>query len=73
MSRESSSRGRAFRSPDLQSQPDDIYQEIHVDPRFGLIRLNKPYGSWRRVATANRKRETAEISTRRRVIDGRTL
>ena len=51
----------------------DIYQELYVDPRSGLIRLNKHHGSWRRSAAEYRKREAVEIAARRRIVDERTL
>jgi hypothetical protein len=50
-----------------------IYQELYVDPRSGLIRLNKNYRSWRLAAADSRKREADEIAARRRVVDGQTL
>jgi hypothetical protein len=50
-----------------------ISQELYVDPRSGLIRLNRHYRSWRQGAAESRKREAAEIATRRRVVDDRTL
>jgi len=50
-----------------------ISQELYVDPRSGLIRLNKGYRSWRGVAAENRKREAAEIAARRRVVDEHVL
>jgi hypothetical protein len=50
-----------------------VSQELYVDPRSGLIRLNRDYRSWRRGAAENRKREAAEIAARRRVLDERTL
>jgi hypothetical protein len=51
----------------------DIHQELYVDPRSGLIRLNKHYRSWRRHAEEDRKRKAAEIDSRRRVVDEKTL
>jgi hypothetical protein len=50
-----------------------ISQELYVDPRTGLIRLNKGYRSWRRGVAERSKREQAEIASRRRVVDERTL
>ena len=50
-----------------------IYQELYVDPSSGLVRLNKDYHSWRQSAAKRRQREQAEITARRRTLDGRTL
>jgi hypothetical protein len=50
-----------------------ISQELYVDPRTDLIRLNKNYRSWRHGAAERRKREQAEIAARRRAVDERTL
>jgi hypothetical protein len=50
-----------------------VSQELYVDPRSGLIRLNKHYRDWRRDAAANRKREAAQTAARRRMIDESTL
>ena len=50
-----------------------IFQELYVDPRTGLIRLNKDYRSWRHRAAERRRREQAEIADRRRTVDERTL
>jgi hypothetical protein len=50
-----------------------VSQELYVDPCSGLIRLNRHYRAWRRGAAAYRKREAAEIASRRRVVDERTL
>jgi hypothetical protein len=50
-----------------------IYQELYVDPRSGLIRLNKHCGSRRRRAAEYRKRKAAETDSRRRIVDEKTL
>jgi hypothetical protein len=50
-----------------------IYQELYVDPRTGLIRLNKDYESWHRGATKRRQREQGEIAARRRTLNERTF
>ncbi len=50
-----------------------ISQELYVDPRTGLIRPNKGYRSWRHGAAERRRREQAEIATRRRIVDERTF
>ncbi|MGC2260373.1 MAG: hypothetical protein WA594_18830 [Candidatus Sulfotelmatobacter sp.] len=49
-----------------------IAQELYVDPRTGLIRLNRNYRSWRHSAAERRRRDLAEIAMRRRVVDERT-
>jgi hypothetical protein len=56
----------AFRRDDAA-----IRQELHVDPRTGLIRRNKAYQSWRQASAARRTAELAEIDARRRVLDER--
>ena len=48
-------------------------REFYVDPRTGLIRANKDYRFWQRADAEKRRREEAEIATRRRVLDERTL
>ena len=50
-----------------------ISQELYVDPRTGLIRPNRHYRTWRQDAAESRKREAADIATRRRVVDEHTL
>ena len=50
-----------------------ISQELYVDPRTGLICLNRHYRSSRQDAAENGMRETAEIATHRRTVDERTL
>jgi hypothetical protein len=50
-----------------------ITQELYVDPRTGLICLNRHYRSSRQDAAENGMRETAEIATHRRTVDERTL
>lgn len=50
-----------------------LSQELYVDPRTGLIRLNRDYRSWRRAAAESRNRQTAEVARRRRFVDARTL
>jgi hypothetical protein len=48
-------------------------QELYVDSRTGLIRLNRHYRSWHQGAAEYRQREAAEVEGRRRVVDERTL
>lgn len=50
-----------------------ISQELYVDPRTRLIRLNKGYRSWRHGAAERRRREQLEIEDRRRMLDERTF
>ena len=50
-----------------------IFQELYVDPRTGLICLNRHYISSRQDAAEYRKREAAEIAARRRTVGERTL
>jgi len=51
----------------------DISQELYVDPRTGLIRLNRNYRPWRHEVAERRRRDHAEIAMRRRVVDERTV
>lgn len=46
-----------------------LRQELYVDPRSGLIRINKHYGVWRHERIEKAKRARAEIEARRRTID----
>jgi hypothetical protein len=55
----------------FRSRDGAISQELYVDPRSGLIRLNKGYSSWRRTVAERKQREQAEIDSRRRIIDER--
>jgi hypothetical protein len=50
-----------------------VSQELYVDPRTGLIRLNGNYRPWRRAVAERRRRNHAEIAMRRRAVDARTL
>ncbi len=50
-----------------------MYQKLYVDPRTGLIRLNKDIHSWRRDTAKRCQREQADIAARRRKLDERTL
>lgn len=50
-----------------------ISQELYVDPRTGLICLNRHYRFSRQDAAEYRARETAEIAARRRTVDECTL
>jgi hypothetical protein len=50
-----------------------ISQELYVDPRTGLIRLNRNYRSRRRGVAEGRQQELAQIAMRRRVLDECTL
>jgi hypothetical protein len=49
-----------------------VRQPLYVDPRTGLIRPNKTYGSWRREAAQRKRAWQAEIDLRRRVLDENT-
>jgi hypothetical protein len=50
-----------------------ISQELYVDPRTGLICLNRHYRSSRQDAAEYHVREAAEIAAGRRTVDERTL
>lgn len=55
---------------------EGIRQQLFVDPRTGLIRVNKKYRHWRSYRSAYAEREEraqAELDARRRVLDERTL
>jgi hypothetical protein len=49
-----------------------LRQELYVDPRTGIIRCNKDYGSWRRKAVEERHKQQAEIDSKQRVLDADT-
>ncbi len=50
----------------------NVTQELYVDPRTGLIRVNKNYRSWRRRWKEREQSKQAEIDSRRRVLDAET-
>jgi hypothetical protein len=50
-----------------------IRQELYVDPRTGLVRLNKSYRTWTQEKAEQNRRRQAEIHSRRRVIKEGTL
>ena len=45
-----------------------LRQELYVDPRSGLIRINKRFHAWRRDRIENAKRAQTEIDARRRTL-----
>jgi hypothetical protein len=47
----------------------DLSQELYVDPRTGLLRINKHYRSWRQRNRADARANAAETNARRRIID----
>jgi hypothetical protein len=50
-----------------------LHQELYVDPRTGLIRLNKDYRSWKDDTAKRRQREQDDIASRRRALNERTF
>jgi hypothetical protein len=70
---------RAGRLVDLEQRwrfpagGDGITQELYVDPRTGLIRINDRYRTWKSPLVEQRERQQAEIAKRRRVVDEHTL
>ena len=53
--------------------PRTLSQALYVDPRTGLIRLNKGYRQWRKRDAERREREKAAIASRRRIVDDHTI
>jgi hypothetical protein len=49
-----------------------LMQELYVDPRSGVIRVNKAYRSWRRDYIKSKRARQAEIEACRRILDDRT-
>lgn len=49
-----------------------LHQQLYVDPRSGLIRINKRYRAWRDERVENARRAQAEIDARRRTLDDDT-
>jgi hypothetical protein len=49
-----------------------VTQELYVDPRTGLIRVNKQYRAWSRERAEDRRKSQAELDARRRIVDGDT-
>lgn len=60
---------------DWRSTVGGIRQQLYVDPRTGLIRINKSYRgrNYHSPHSEKQKREQAELDARRRVLDERTL
>lgn len=50
-----------------------IRQELYVDPRSGLVRLNKRYSTWTREKAEQSRKRQVEVHSRRRVINDETL
>ena len=50
----------------------ELSQELYVDPRTGLLRLNKHYRSWRQKSREHAAEYEAEVQARRRVVDDLT-
>ena len=53
--------------------PRNLSQKLYVDPRTGLIRLNKDYRSWNRRKVERRELEKAAIARRRRSLNEHTF
>jgi len=49
-----------------------LRQEMYVDPRTGLLRVNKNYRDWRRIARERAAEERAKADARRRTLDDLT-
>jgi hypothetical protein len=62
-----------LREPHFHRNHNSLRQELYVDPRTGLIRRNKHYWSWNREKAEQNRRRQADIDSRRRVINARTL
>jgi len=68
--------GRLFNLRELGSRfwPDKgLRQELYVDPRSGLIRVNEEYRPWNRRRAERAGEHEAAIAARRRVIDAKTM
>lgn len=50
----------------------ELSQELYVDPRTGLLRLNKHYRSWGQKSRQSAREYDAEIQARRRIVDATT-
>lgn len=50
----------------------DVTQELYVDPRTALLRVNKNYRTWRRHRDQRQRAQQSEIDARRRVINPET-
>lgn len=51
---------------------DELRQELYVDPRTGLIRLNKNYRTWSQQRRDRGREQEADLDNRRRIIDDAT-
>jgi hypothetical protein len=67
--------GRLFdRSTDgFRTGGSRVYQDLYVDPRTGLVRINPDARYPKRRRAERRRQEEAQIAARRRVIDDNTL
>ena len=54
-------------------RPGELRQELYVDPRTGLIRVNKEYRAWHRERVERREQEQAQLIARRRILNDRTV
>jgi hypothetical protein len=50
----------------------ELSQELYVDPRTGLLRLNKHYRSWAQKRRERAAEHEAEVDARRRIVDDLT-
>jgi hypothetical protein len=48
---------------------DELSQELYVDPRTGLLRLNKHYRTWTQKRRERAAEDQAEVDARQRIID----
>jgi hypothetical protein len=46
-----------------------LWQELYVDPRTGLLRVNKDYRSWRNDSSEVARARQAKLDARRRIVD----
>lgn len=51
----------------------ELRQQLYVDPRTGLIRINKNYRTWRQQIDEGREQEQAQLIARRRILSDRTV
>jgi hypothetical protein len=51
----------------------ELRQELYVDPRTGLICVNKNYRTWRHEIDERREQERAQLIARRRILNDRTV
>jgi hypothetical protein len=62
-----------LKSRGIWVRDDALRQELYVDPRTGIVRVNENYTSWTRRRKERVRAQEAELATRRRRLDAKTM